>query len=287
MEYTSEKIIVEEFINGIKVSDMESLLRSGNDPVILARKAVQSVFEQIFNHGFFHADPHPGNLLIMNGNILAFLDFGMMGTLRAEHLQFLGKYVLGYIRRDPKQMTEALLLLSGKRNFSRFKELEFEVSDMLAHYRFLSVEEMNFGKVMNESVYIIVRNGLRIPPAFYLLIKSLITIERVAATLYPDINFAREMQPYAIELLKRQYSPRKIAEEFFDSIAEYYKLFKEFPSDAASNRVSIAIVVAALIIGASIISQWERTKIVGMFVFVLAGIFGFWLLIKLFRRNKF
>jgi ubiquinone biosynthesis protein len=176
---------------------------------------------------------------------------------------------------------------------------------------------MNFGKVMNESVNIIVRNGLRIPPAFYLLIKSLITIERVAVTLYPEINFASEMHPYAVELLKKQYNPKKIAEELFDSIAEYYKLIKDFPSDfneiiykikegrfktmielkgfeplsdhidRASNRVSIAIVVASLIIGASIISQWERTKMVGIFVFILAGIFGFWLIIKLFRRNKF
>jgi len=316
-EYTSGKIIVEEFIRGIKVSDMETLLKSGNDPVILAQKSVQLVFEQIFNHGFFHADPHPGNLFVMNGNILAFLDFGMMGTLRPEHLQFLGKYVLGYIRREPKQMTEALLLLSGKRNFSRFKELEFEISDMLAHYRYLSLNEMNFGKVMNESVNIIVRHGLRIPPTFYLLIKALITIERVAVTLYPEINFASEMQPYAVELLKRQYNPKKIAEELFDSIAEYYKLIKDFPSDfneiiyklkegrfktmielkgfdplgdhidRASNRVSIAIVVASLIIGASIISQWEHTKLIGFIVFILAGVFGFWLVIKLFSRNKF
>jgi ubiquinone biosynthesis protein len=317
MEYTTEKIIVEEFIHGIKVSDMETLLNSGNDPVILARNSVKLVFEQIFNHGFFHADPHPGNLFVMNGNVLAFLDFGMMGTLRPEHLQFLGKYVLGYIRREPKQMTEALLMLSGKRNISRFRELEFEISDMLAHYRYLSIDEMNFGKVMNESVSIIVRHGLRIPANLYLLIKALITIERVAVSLYPEISFASEMQPYAIDLIKRQYDPKKIAEELFESIAEYYKMIKDFPSDfndiiyklkeghfktmielkgfdplsehidRASNRVSIAIVVASLIIGASIISQWEHTKLVGFIVFIMAGVFGFWLLIKLFSRNKF
>jgi ubiquinone biosynthesis protein len=316
-EYTTQKVIVEEFVHGIKVGDMDALLRSGNDPVILAKKSVRLVFEQIFTHGFFHADPHPGNIFIMDRNVIAFLDYGMMGTLRPEHLNFLGKYVLGYLQRDAKQLTEALLLLSGKRNFNRFKDLEFQIHDMLAHYKYLSVHEMNFGKVMNESVDIIIRYGLRIPPSIYLLVKALITIERVAVTLYPDIDFANEMEPFAIELIKRLYSPKRIAEEIFDSIKEYIKLIKEFPSDLneiiykikegrfktqielkgfepltehidkASNRVSIAIVVAALIIGASIISQYKQTQLVGTIVFILAVFFGFWLLVKLFRRDKF
>jgi ubiquinone biosynthesis protein len=317
MEYTTEKILVEEFINGIKVSDMEQLLSSGNDPVLLAKHSVRLVFEQIFNHGFFHADPHPGNLFIRNGNIIVFLDYGMMGTLRPEHLQFLGKYVLGYLRRDAKQITEALILLAGRQNLSRYKDMEFQISEMMAHYKYLSLHEMNFGKVMNESVDIIVRHGLRIPPSIYLLVKSLITIERVAVTLYPEIDFAAEMQPYALELMKKQYDPRKIAEDIFESIVQYYKLIKEFPSDIsdilskikeghfrtmidlkgfeplsehidqASNRVSIAIVIAALIIGASIISQWPNTKTLGIVVFSIAGLFAFWLLIKLFTKNKF
>jgi ubiquinone biosynthesis protein len=125
------------------------------------------------------------------------------------------------------------------------------------------------------------------------------------------------MRPYALELIARQYSPKQIAKEVFDSLKDYYKLLKEFPSDlneiiykikegrfktqievkgleplvdhidSASNRVAIAIVLAALIIGASIISQWEQIRWIGGIVFGLAGIFGFWLVVKLLRRNKF
>ena len=124
-------------------------------------------------------------------------------------------------------------------------------------------------------------------------------------------------KPYAIELMAQQFNPKRIANEVFDAIKEYYRLLMEFPSeineiiykikegkfktmievkgfdpliyhvDSASNRVSAAIVVAALIIGASIISQWEQTRMAGIIVFGIAGIFGFWLLIKLFRKNKF
>ncbi|MEI6455456.1 MAG: AarF/ABC1/UbiB kinase family protein [bacterium] len=316
-QYTTSRILVEEYIRGVKVSDMESLLSSGNNPELLACKAVRLVFDQIFTHGFFHADPHPGNLFVLDGNVLSFIDFGMMGSLRAEHLNFLGKYVMGYLERDAHKMTEALLLVSGKRHFARFKDMEFQVGEMLAHYKYLTIEEMDFGKVMNESVDILIRYGLRIPPSIYLLVKALMAIERVAIGLNPAIDFANEMRPYAIELMAKQFSPKQIAREIFDSLMEYYKFLKDFPSDlneimakinegrfktqieikgfeplmehidSSSNRVSVAIVLAALIIGASIISQWEHTRWVGTIVFVLAGFIGFWLLIKLFRRNKF
>jgi len=316
-QYTSSHILVEEFIQGTKVSDLEGLLQTGNNPEILAKKAVRLVFDQIFTHGFFHADPHPGNLFIMEGNIISFIDFGMMGSLRPEHLQFLGKYVLGYLDRDPHAMAESLVQLSGKRNFPRFKDLEFQISEMLAHYKYLSIDEMDFGKVMNESVDILVHYGLRIPASIYLLVKALLSIERVAVVLNPRIDFANEMKPYAIALIAQQYNPKHIAHEVFESLKEYYKLVKEFPSDlneiinrikegkfktqielkgfeplmerldTASSRVSIAIVLAALIIGASIISQWEQVRWIGTIVFGLAVFFGFWLLIKLFRSNKF
>lgn len=317
MEFTTGKVLVEEFIHGIKVSELDKLLERGTDLPGLARKGLRLVFEQIFTHGYFHADPHPGNILIREGDQVVFIDYGMMGTLRQEHLQFLGKYVLGYLKRDARQITDALLLLSGQRSFSQLKDLEFQVNEMLAHYRFLHVDEMDFGKVMNESVDLIVRFGLTIPPGIYLLLKALITIERVAVTLYPDIDFALEMRPYAVELIKRQYSPKQLAQEVFDALLDYYKLLKEFPSeineiiykikegkfktqieirgfeplnehlDKASNRVSAAIVVAALIIGAAFLSQLPQTRWLGVAVFCLSVVIGLFLLLKLFRKNRF
>ncbi|MEI6900402.1 MAG: AarF/ABC1/UbiB kinase family protein [Bacteroidota bacterium] len=317
VEFTTRKILVEEFIDGIKVSEMEKLTEAGHDPVALSKRGMRLVFEQLFHHGFFHADPHPGNIFIKPGGIVVFLDYGMMGTLRPEHLDFLGKYILGYLERDGHAMTQALVLLSGKRTHPQIKELEFQITELLAHYNYLSIHEMDFGKIMNESVDIIVRFGLQIPPGIYLLLKALMTIERVAVTLNPGIDFAEEIRPYAVELMKRKYDPSKYVKEIFDSIIEYYRFLTEFPSglneimsklkegkfktqievkgleplmehvDSASNRVSAAIVVAALIIGASILSQFQEIRWVGAIIFGIAGFFGFWLLIKLFRRNRF
>ena len=317
MEHSTQKIIVEEFISGIKISEVDELIKAGDDPVLLAKKAVKSVFEMIFNHSFFHADPHPGNVFVTGRNVIAFIDFGMMGSLRAEQLNFLGKYALGYLQRNAKNMTDALLMLCGQRHYSKKKELEFQIGEMLAHYEYLTVEEMDFGDVLQESIDIIVKFGLKIPPSIYLLVKCLATIERVAINLYPGIDFVKEMQPYAIELIARQFNPKLIAEEVFDSLKEYYQLVRELPAELneiiykikegqfktqiemkgfeplveeieqTSNRVSIAIVLAALIIGGSIISQQEDIRWIGTSIFILAGVFGFWLLFKLLRRGKY
>jgi len=317
MEFTTRKIIVEEYVEGIKISDTEQLILAGLDPVIISRKAVRTVFTMIFNHGFFHADPHPGNMFVLPDGVLTFIDFGMMGSLRKDQLDFLGSYALGYIHRNPKEITDSLLLLSGKRQFSQRRELEFRIGEMLDHYHYLTIEEMDFGKVLQESIDIIVHFGLRIPSGIYLLIKCLATIERIAATLNPAIDFVEEMEPYALELLARKFHPKHIAEEVFDSLKEYYRLIMELPSELneiiykikegrfktvievkgfeplveeiqhTSNRISLAIVLAALIIGASVISQWEEVRWIGTTIFILAGIFGFWLVFTLLRRGKY
>jgi ubiquinone biosynthesis protein len=315
-QFTTRHLLVEEYMNGIKISDTDALRAAGHDLAGLATKAMRVVFDQIFTHGFFHADPHPGNIFVLENGALAFIDFGMMGSLRPAHLEFLSSYVLGYLSRDPRAMTEALLLVSGKRNFPRKAELEFQVSEMLAHYRYLSVQEMDFGKVLNESVDILVRFGLRIPGGIYLLVKALMGIERLAVILNPGIDFPGEMKPWAMQLAARRYDPKRFVEEIFSSIMDYYRLARELPGDlneiltnlkegrfktqmeirgldplteqldTSSSRISMAIVLAALIIGASIISQWEQTRWIGAIVFCLAGLVGFWLLVKLLRHVR-
>jgi len=256
-------------------------------------------------------------MFVLPDNVITFVDFGMMGSIRQEHLNFLGKYSLGYIRRDARDMTDALLMVSGKRHFSQRKEMEFQIGEMLAHYRYLTIEEMDFSRVLQESIDILVKYGLNIPSNIYLLVKCLATIERVAVMLYPGIDFVDELAPYALDLIARQFDPKTIASEVFDSLTEYYRLLMELPSELneiiykikegrfktqielkgfepvteeieqTSNRISMAIVIAALIIGGSIISQWEEIRWIGTTIFILAGIFGFLLLFKLLRRGKY
>lgn len=315
MKYSGKKIIVEEFVDGIELSNIDKLKASENDPTIIAHRGAKSVFEQIFNFGFFHADPHPGNIFIKDPNIIVFIDYGMMGSLRPYHLDFLGKYVIGYLQRDSRKMTDALLLLCSKKHYERFDELEFEISDMMKHYQYLSFKEINFGEVMNKSIDIIVNFGLKIPPTIYLLIKALVTIQGVATLLNPKIDIAKEMEPFAKALIKRQFSPRKFTGNIMATLKSYFDLIQDLPGeiseivyktkegklkilfeidrldhlmdrlDQVSKRISVSIILAALIIGAAIVSQWEHLKWVGSFIFMFAGVVGFGALFRMWRRK--
>ena len=208
------------------------------------------------------------------------------------------------------------MMLSGKKHFERVDDLEFEVSDLMKQYQFSSLKEVNFGEVMNKSIDLIVSFGLSIPPSIYLLMKALITIEGVATMLNPKIDIAKEMQPFATQLLKKQFSPARYAREFGHTFRSISQLLQDLPGDISeilyktkegkikvqldhqglepviqkldqvSKRISIAIILAALIIGASVISSWEHLKWVGSIIFLFAGFFGFWMLIKLLRKGK-
>ncbi len=315
MEYTNKRIILEEFVEGVELHNIEKVKAEGNDPAEIAHRGVKLIFEQIFKFGFFHADPHPGNIFIDKPNIVVFIDFGMMGSLRPYHMDFLGKYGLGYLQKDPKKMTQALLLLCSKKHYERFDELEFEISDMMKQYQYLSYKDINFGEVMNKSIDIVVTFNLKIPPTIYLLIKALITIQGVATLLNPKLDIAKEMEPFAKDLLKRQFSPKKLATGVIETITDYVDLFRELPSqiaeiiyktkegrmqlhlevtkldqilskfDKISRNISTSIILASLIIGAAIISQLEHVKWVGHAIFVFAGIIGFWTFFKLWRKQ--
>jgi ubiquinone biosynthesis protein len=231
-------------------------------------------------------------------------------------MDFLGKYVLGYVQRDAEKITSALLLLCGLQHYDRFEELEFEISDLLKQYQFLSLKEMDFNEIMNRSIDIIVHFGLSIPPTIYLLIKALITIESVAVKLNPRFDMAKEMTPFARELFQKQIDPSRFAKNTMRTINRYAAFFRDLPGelseivyktkegklkiimehqgleplmrklDIISKRISVAIILAALIVGASIISMWEHTRWVGSVVFIVAGIVGFWTMIRLLRRGR-
>ncbi len=113
----------------------------------------------------------------------------------------------------------------------KIDELEFEISDMMKHYQYLSYKEINFGEVMNKSIDIVVGFNLKIPPTIYLLIKALITIQGVATLLNPKLDIAKEMEPYAKNLLLKQFSPKKMAKNILSAAKGYYDLITDLPGD--------------------------------------------------------
>lgn len=321
-DYSTKKILTMEFIEGIKVSNLKALKETGINALLVAEQGCDLILKQIFEHGFFHADPHPGNILILKDNITCFLDFGMMGTLLPKHQDYLGNIIVGVVNKDSKKITETLLRLTGTYNIENRDQLEQRVSELINQYAYISLKEIKVGEFLNKLFRMLIDFKLRLPSDFYLLSKALITIEGVGTKLDPDFDMVKHIEPFAKNLLKKRLDPVKLAKDLYSSAAEFRLLLKDFPyeireiirqiktgklkvefehkglepmlikHDQISNRISFAIVLAALIIGSSLIvlskipPLWNEVPIIGIVGFVGAGIMGFGLLISILKHGK-
>ena len=311
-----------EFIEGIKVSNLKALKETGINPLLVAEQGCDLIMKQIFEYGFFHADPHPGNILIMKDNITCFLDFGMMGTLLPKHQDHLGNIIIGIVNKDSKRIAETLLRLTGTYNIENRDQLEQRVSEMVNQYAYIPLKEIKIGELLNKLFRMLLDFKLRLPSDFYLLSKALITIEGVGSRLNPDFDMISHIEPFAKNLLKKRMDPFKLARELSSSMVEFHLLLKDLPfevreiirqvktgklkvefehkglepmlakHDQISNRIAFAIVLAALIIGSSLIvlskipPLWNDVPIIGIVGFVGAAIMGFWLLISILKHGK-
>ncbi|MFP4458784.1 MAG: ABC1 kinase family protein [Candidatus Zixiibacteriota bacterium] len=320
-EYCSPSILVIEYIEGIKVSKIVDGV-SGYDRAKIAREITRLMLEQIFEQGFYHADPHPGNIFVLEGSRIALIDFGMMGYLLPSHRDFIGSMIMGIIQRKPKKISEALLKLSRTNDFDNREKFEHEVSLLIDEYRDLPLKRLKLGKLMRDNLDLLTQHNLVVPPDFYILIKALVTMEGICRKLDPDFTVIKYIEPHAKRIVKEQMGIEKTFNEVLDSFKKLVDFIHKIPDDfneikstfkdnkmelrfsedglaplnktleKISNRIAFAIVVAALIVGSSIVMQttdfplWQEMPRLGIIGFIIAAIMGFWLLISIIRSGK-
>ncbi len=321
-DFTTKKILTMEFIDGIKVSNVNALIESGNDPKIIASRGADLVLKQIFEHGFFHADPHAGNILVLDNNVICFLDFGMMGSLLPKHREYLSSIIFGIINRDAKKVIKAALQLSGSRRVENIDQLEYEVSEMIDQYYYRPLKDINMGEVLSRLVQLVVAYKVQFPPDMFLLSKALTTIEGVGRSIDPTLDMMSHVKPFAKKLLRERLSARRLVKDVYLSATEFSLLSRDLPSeireiieqiklgqakvefehkglepmlkkgDQVSNRIAFSIVLASLIVGSSLIilsktpPVWKGIPLIGIIGFVGAGVMGFWLLISILRHGR-
>ncbi len=321
-EQTTKKVLTMELIEGIKVSNINEKQKNIYNPELIACRGADLILKQIFEHGFFHADPHPGNILILNNNIICFLDFGMMGVLLPKYREYLGSAILGIRNNDAAKITKALLKLSNSRRIENIEELENKIFKLLDQYSHQPLKNINLGEFLNNIIKILISYKLKISPDIYLLLKAMVTIEGVGRKLHPNFDIIKHIEPFAKKLVKDRFSPHKLTKEMYVSTAELVLLLRDLPSDIQeiidqiklgkfgiefkhkgldtmrktydqiSNRISFAIVLASLIIGSSLIvlsgipPKWHEIPIIGIVGFLGTGILGVWLLISILKHGK-
>lgn len=321
-EYTTRKVLTMEYVDGIKVSEIDKLLQSGNDPKIIASRGADLVIKQMFEHSFFHADPHPGNILVLEDNVICFLDFGMMGVLLPNQKESLGNIIIGVVNKDANKITKTLLRLSGNNHYDDIDQLEYQIAELLEQYAYLSFKDFDMGVFLNRLLTLALDFQLKLRPDIYLLVKALVTVEDVGSKLDPDFILVTHMEPFARKLMRERLSTRRMIKDTYNSASEFMLMLRDLPAETRdivrqlnqgqlqidfehkglepllknqeqiSNRVAFAIVLASLILGSSLIvlagipPKWNDISIIGIVGFLGAGFMGFWLLSSIMRHGR-
>ena len=321
-EVTTKRILTLEYVEGIKASELEKLGEAGLDPRKIARRGFDLILKQIFIHGFFHADPHPGNVFILPNNIICFLDFGMMGRIRRQAREDFADLIMGIVQRDETKAARALTLLTIPDEKTDLADLERDVAQFIDKYFYRPLKDLEMGKLLQNLVEMTTQNRLRIPPDLFLMLKALATEEGLGKMLDPDFDAIKQAAPFIKRVQMDRLHPKRIAGDIYDSGSEFLHLLREIPGevreilrqarqgrvkmefehrglepmlsthDRISNRIAFAIILAALIIGSSLIvlsgvpPKWHEIPVIGLAGFVIAAIMGFWLLISIIRRGR-
>lgn len=229
--YTTQKILVMEFVSGIEPDAKEELLAKGYDIRQIAENGTNIILKMILKHGFFHADPHAGNLLIRENNQVVLLDHGMTASLKPGQIQSLINFLLGFARQDTHRITKALLGLLEINFYKAQTDLEFELSELIQKYSYIPYDKVDISLLMSDTFKVIMRHGLKIPSNLYMLLKALGTIQKFAEALEADISIVNMIEPYAKEKIKEKFSFDAVINKLVNSAEDYFYIVDRLPTD--------------------------------------------------------
>lgn len=309
-EYSTKKVLVMEYINGFPPDRLDLMLSNNIDPKVIARNGADILLKMILKHGFFHADPHAGNIFVLPGNVICLIDWGMVGNLKQRHIQFMGEFTLGLMRDDAKLLAKSLLKLSGVKYFNQVEELEFEMHKILQRYAYLPMEKMNFAETLQESINVVVKYQLHVPGSFFTLLKALTTIEKFAVRLDPEMALSQLMRKYAIDIFRSKFGIKEIAGRIYETVGDLVGLVRDLPGELneilyklkegklihevdlvnkeqlqssisrISHRIALALLLGFLLIASAIIIVWgdaentwaKITMAIAMFFTTVVGL---------------
>jgi len=317
--YSSRRVLTMSFIDGVPVGDC--LGSEGIDRPGIARLGAEAVLRQIFEHRFFHSDPHGGNIFIVSGNRIAFLDFGQMGTILPSQRIFLADLLAAIIHSDAPRAVRAVFRWSGYREPEDVRSLTTDMEKLIQHYVTRPFGRIELGEIVPAIVKIIKHYEIEIPSNFYLLAKALITIENIAGMLEPSFDFKQVSAPFVREMIAKEFNSTRIAEKIVQASGDVLRLIQDFPTGAHDvfsliregkiraeievrntkilittlrkviTRLSASVLLAAIIMGSSILVQSLipplvfGIPVIGILGFMISGLIGIIFLVDLWRSR--
>jgi ubiquinone biosynthesis protein len=299
----TQKVLIMEYIDGIEISNTDRLKKEGYNLKLLAKRGADISFRSALDYGYFHADPHPGNLMVLPGNIICLLDYGMMGTLAARYREQIGRLLYFIGDNDERRTARALLGLIESSEVIDAENLEVDVSNIIQEYGHLAMGDIQAGNIFYGLLRLIQRHRARFPTHLIWLFKSIATLEDISRKLDPDFKLVETARPFARRLILRDLDPIHQARETYLSIIDSLAFIKDLPYDVSvvldqlkkgrvkiefehiglepirktfhqvTHHLSLTILLASLIIASSLMVLSGVPPLVGSVP--LLGIIGF------------
>ncbi len=228
--YTTDKVLTMSYVTGYRISQTAEMKNAGIDLTELGKRLASCISEQIFIQGFFHADPHPGNLIIQDDGSLVFLDLGMVGRLNENKRKILADMFVGIATQDAHQVVQAFLDMNTMRQRVNLRHFEADIERLLEQYMSLPVNEIKVGELLAEIFQLAFTYKIRLPAAFTLISKVLITLQGLLEKLDPDLNLLTLMKPVASRLMKERLSFDEIGRQVQRTGSDYYRLLRLLPT---------------------------------------------------------
>ena len=317
---TRERMNVQDFVDGIPVADLEALDAAGVDRKQVARTGAQAILKMMLEDGFFHADPHPGNVFVLRDGRIAVIDFGMVGRLSQARRAEVVSLLFGLVERDPGRVTEVLLEWTEGPGVDEV-QLTLDIDGFVDRYHGVPLGQLDLVGMLLDVTALLRSHQLALPADLALLIKVCITLEGLGRNLDPDFEMAREARPFLRRAMVAQRGPRAIARRGAHAMADTAGLLASLPGELrrlmrvlraggpklrmeveqlpefshqvahSANRLAGSMVIAALIVGSSITMTVKGGPTLlglpffGLLGFVGASLAGLWLLWSIFRSG--
>ena len=230
-QYTTHNLLIMEWVEGLRPDDIKGMHQNGYDTKKIAENGTHVIIKMILKYGFFHADPHAGNMLIGKDNQIILLDHGMTAGLKPKQIDALINFLLGFSESNEHKITKALLRLMEIGYYKDQEELEFDINQLVQKYSYLAGVKVDVSGLMNEAFTIILRHGLKVPSNLYMLIKTIGTIQKFAEDLDANLYVIDFIKPYAKERIMEKFSWENILNKIVSSGEDYLYIAETLPKD--------------------------------------------------------
>jgi ubiquinone biosynthesis protein len=319
-ELCTKCVITMEYLDGINISDTQRFIDEGYNLRLIAKRGAALAFKATFQHGFFHADPHPGNIFVLPSNVIGLVDFGMMAILSLRDRERLSKLVYFISIRDEKRVSRALNELMESEDVIPAEDLEPAISAIIKEYGDIPVRELRLAGMLFAMMQAIMTHGGRLRPQLIWVTKSIATQENIARSLNADFNIMNLGRPHALKVLTQKLNPLRQPYEFYYWLIDTLDLARDLPydigvilrefrkgrlkiefehvglepirrtMDRVANRTSLTIIIAGLLLSSSVIVLAKvppfvgEIPLVGFIGYIIAVILGFMLVVSIMRR---